>query len=250
MELTMGKKNIHIGTSGWHYKHWKGTFYPPDTKDSEQFALYNKQFKTVELNNSFYHLPSAETFTGWRKQSPPNFIFSVKASRYLTHMKKLIVDRSAIDLFFANAGKLEEKLGPVLFQLPPHWKINTERLSLFLQALPAGFRYTFEFRNQTWYTNEVYDILNKYNCAFCIYELERHTSPLQVTADFVYIRLHGPGNKYQGSYSKDVLEYWSHYCLQWKKQGKNVYVYFDNDQEGYAAFNALTLVDLIAAGSE
>lgn len=214
-------------------------------KDDEQFGYYVQHFKTVEINNSFYHLPEAKTFTNWKKQSPSDFIFSVKGSRYITHMKKLKTDKATLRRFFARAGKLEDKLGPVLFQLPPHWKLNTERFADFLKMLSPEYRYTFEFRNATWYSDDVYNLLEKYNCAFCIYELERHLSPLQVTADFIYIRLHGPGKKYQGSYSTAALKKWAAFCKKWIMQGKDVYVYFDNDQEAYAVFNAKSLKTLV-----
>jgi uncharacterized protein YecE (DUF72 family) len=241
----MAKARIHIGTSGWHYKHWKGTWYPEDIKDPEQFAYYAKHFKTVEINNSFYKLPEPSTFTAWRKAAPRGFTFAVKASRYLTHMIKLKADKASLRKFFLRAVKLEEKLGPVLFQLPPRWKVNTERLAQFLKALPAGHRYTFEFRDHTWYTEEVMDLLRQHNCAFCIYHLEGHQSPLEITADFVYVRLHGPGNKYQGSYTPAALRKWAKLCRQWARQKKDVYLYFDNDQAGYAAFDAQRLQELV-----
>lgn len=241
----MKKGKIYTGTSGWHYKHWKGTFYPPDIREAEQFSYYCQHFSTVEINNSFYNLPAAKTFEGWRNMTPADFIFSVKASRYITHMKKLKTAADSIRTFFSRAAKLREKLGPVLFQLPPGWNINKERFADFLHHLPAKHRYTFEFRNHSWYHEDIYELLRQYNCAFCIYELEHHLSPLEVTADFVYVRLHGPGNKYQGSYSVPALKKWAKQCLQWQKSGKDVYVYFDNDQAGYAAFNALRLTELV-----
>lgn len=244
----MKKGTIYIGTSGWHYKHWKGNFYPETIKEADQFSYYQQYFNTVELNNSFYMLPAAATFTGWRKASPAGFIFSVKASRYITHMKKLKADAHSIRNFFSRAGRLKEKLGPVLFQLPPRWKVNTERFADFLSRLPTGHRYTFEFRNDTWYHPDIYDLLRQYNCAFCIYELEHHLSPVEVTADFVYIRLHGPGNKYEGSYTRAALKKWAKRCLLWQQEKKDVYVYFDNDQAGYAAFNAHQLLELTGAG--
>jgi uncharacterized protein YecE (DUF72 family) len=126
----------------------------------------------------------------------------------------------------------------------PRWKVNVGRLAEFLPRLPKGNLYAFEFRNDTWYREAVYELLRKHNCAFCIYELERHLSPLVVTANFVYVRLHGPGNKYQGSYTRPVLKKWARYCKQWQMEGRDVYVYFDNDQAGYAAFNAQTLISL------
>lgn len=234
----MKKGKAHIGTSGWHYKHWKGTFYPADIKEAGQFDFYKTLFSTVELNNPFYRLPLATTFDNWRKNSPKDFLFAVKASRFITHMKKLGVDKQNIKEFFSRVDHLHEKLAVILFQLPPKWKINAERLQHFLSLLPKGYRYTFEFRNPTWYDETVYELLREHNCAFCIYHLEHHLSPMEVTADFVYLRLHGPGNKYQGSYPDEELNVWASRCRKWQKEGRDVFVYFDNDQEGYAAFNA------------
>jgi uncharacterized protein YecE (DUF72 family) len=242
----MRKYKIHIGTSGWHYKHWIGTFYPTGTKDPEQLGHYLRHFKTVELNNSFYRLPDKKTFATWRKSTPEDFIFSVKASRFITHMKKLKDPQAPLQEFFQHALALKEKMGPVLFQLPPGWKLNEERLESFLKQLPQHHRYTFEFRNVTWYTEHVFHLLKTYNAAFCIYELDGHLSPMQITADFVYVRLHGPGGKYQGSYTDKQLAAWGKQCLAWQKEKKDVYVYFDNDQYGYAAFNAVRLLQLIS----
>ncbi len=237
--------SIHIGTSGWHYKHWKGTFYPEGTKDADQLKQYIKTFRTVELNNSFYRLPEAATFTAWKEAVPDGFVFSVKASRYITHVKKLHDAAEAVQTFLERAAHLGNKLGPVLFQLPPGWSVNIRRLEEFLNDLPAKYRYTFEFRNRSWYEAEVYALLRKYNGAFCIYELDGHLSPAAVTADFVYVRLHGPGKKYQGSYSEKALKEWAEQCREWQHDGRDVYMYFDNDQAGYAAFNARNLLELL-----
>jgi uncharacterized protein YecE (DUF72 family) len=241
----MKRGQIHIGTSGWHYKHWIGTFYPAATKSSEQFDFYKSHFDTVEINNSFYKLPSPETFKQWRTESPKDFLFVVKASRYITHQKKLNEPKESTKRFFTNVKFLREKCGPILFQLPPSWKINIDRLNAFLKVLPVKFRYVFEFRNATWYTQEVFDLLERFNCGFCIYELAGHTSPVIVTTDFVYVRLHGPGDKYQGSYSLTQLKVWAQHCRAWQRKGFDVFVYFDNDQLGYAAFNAQTLKQLL-----
>jgi uncharacterized protein YecE (DUF72 family) len=242
----MKKGDYYIGTSGWHYKHWKGKFYPAELNDSRQFSFYCSIFSTVEINNSFYKLPSLKTFSDWRKATPGKFTFAVKGSRFITHMKKLNVNASSIKKFFIRSERLKEKLGPILFQLPPNWKVNTERLSTFLEKIPREHRYVFEFRNESWYTKEVYDILRKHNVAFCIYELAHHLTPLEVTADFVYVRLHGPGEKYQGSYSPADLKKWAKRCKDWLRKGKDVFVYFDNDQEGYAAFNAKQLIEQVS----
>ena len=244
----MAKKQgkIYVGTSGWHYKHWVGTYYPQDLKSDQFMEYYLKDFHTVEINNSFYKLPSEATFMQWRNDVPADFLYAVKASRFITHMKKLKEAKTSFDKFFLNVAGLEEKLGPILFQLPPGWKVNAERLREFTNAIPSDYRYTFEFRNDTWYTQEVYDILKEKNMAFCVYELEYHQSPLVITADFVYIRLHGPGNKYQGSYNDQSLAEWAGRCRDWSKEGKDVFIYFDNDQNGYAAFNARSLKELVS----
>ena len=236
---------IYIGTSGWHYRHWIGTFYPPATKAAEQFNFYKQHFSAVEINNSFYRLPSPQTFKTWRLESPEDFLFVVKASRFITHQKKLKEPAETTKRFFESVRWLKEKLGPILFQLPPAWKVNAERLEEFLRALPKKFQYVFEFRNSTWYNEEILSLLKKYNCAFCIYELAGHTSPVYITADFVYVRLHGPGNKYQGSYTQRSLVQWARQCQQWLKTGLDVFVFFDNDEKGYAAFNAQSLKKLM-----
>lgn len=242
----MRKGEIYIGTSGWHYKHWKKVFYPDGLADDQQFDFYASRFDTVEINNSFYRLPTAETFASWRKQAPADFIFAVKGSRFITHMKKLNMDKEGIQLFFSYVRYLKKKLGPILFQLPPRWKFNAERFQHFLSILPSKYRYAFEFRDPSWYNQQTYDLLKKYNCAFCVYELAGHQSPDVITAGFVYMRAHGPTDqKYQGSYSSARLKKLAKKCLLWQKQRLDVYVYFDNDQAGYAAFNAEELMRLI-----
>lgn len=244
----MMQGRVYIGTSGWHYKHWMGKFYPTGLKPKEQLPYYLTFFDTVEINNSFYRLPSRETFQNWYVDTPSQFLFSVKASRYITHMKKLSEPEDALELFLSHAGELEEKLGTVLFQLPPGWRINSERFDNFVKVLPGDTRYVFEFRNASWYTEDIYAILSNHNCAFCIYELGGHTSPMVVTADFVYVRLHGPGNKYQGNYNIGLLKKWASQVMHWKEEGRDVYVYFDNDQEAFAAFNAMTFKDMVWRG--
>jgi uncharacterized protein YecE (DUF72 family) len=236
---------IYIGTSGWHYKHWMNTFYPAGVKQKGFTSYYIRYFGSVEINNSFYRLPSAETFAAWRASVPDEFIFAVKASRFITHMKKLTDPQQSIAHFFENVRGLEEKLGPILFQLPPGLQVSVQKLENFLKALPPYYRYTFEFRHSSWYQPAVFDLLRQYQCAFCIYELDRHLSPLEVTAPFVYVRLHGPGGKYEGSYSEEGLSWWANNCLEWQARGLDVYIYFDNDQYGYAAFNARRLQELV-----
>jgi uncharacterized protein YecE (DUF72 family) len=231
-----------IGTSGWHYAHWKGPFYPEGIKASRMLEFYTDHFRTVEINNSFYRLPEKKTLTSWHDQVPGDFVFAVKASRYITHMKKLRDPRRATKRFLKRVETLGDRIGPILFQLPPRWKFNPERLELFLDALPSDFKYALEFRDPTWFDQRAYDLLENYGVAFCIYELAGFLSPRRVTADFVYVRLHGPTqNRYEGSYSERTLASWTSAFSNWSRRGKRVYCYFDNDQAGYAPKNALRL---------
>jgi uncharacterized protein YecE (DUF72 family) len=236
---------IRIGTSGWHYKHWVGKFYPAKLPASRMLAYYYERFDTVEINNSFYILPKIETLAAWRDATPKHFEFAIKASRFLTHNKKLKEPENALNNFLPRAEALGKKLGPILFQLPPKWRINIDRLAEFLDALPQYHRYTFEFREPSWLTQPVYDLLRKHNAAFCIYELSGFHSPIEITADWAYVRLHGPGGKYQGSYSDQILRAWADRIANWTDQLKSIYVYFDNDQAGFATFNALTLKKMV-----
>jgi uncharacterized protein YecE (DUF72 family) len=237
---------IRIGTSGYHYQYWKGPFYPAKTSASKMLEFYTRHFDTVELNNSFYRLPTESAFDDWRNSTPPNFLFAVKASRFLTHIKKLKDPESALDNLLPRVEHLGDKLGPILFQLPPRWQINHERLEVLLKALPHAFRYVFEFRDPSWIKPEIDKLLEKFRAAFCIYELAGYHSPLTVTTDFAYVRLHGPERgKYQGSYSEDRLRRWSDQISNWARTLKAVYIYFDNDQAGFAAQNALTLKQML-----
>jgi uncharacterized protein YecE (DUF72 family) len=239
------KNKIHIGTSGWDYKHWLGPFYPKEMKPPQLLNFYTRHFNTVELNNTFYMLPKKETFVNWRKAVPDDFFFAVKASRYITHNKKLKEGKESFGNFIEKAKALNEKLGPVLFQLPPGWKINFERLEEFLEGLPKGYEYTFEFRNQSWFDDKIYELLAKHNAAFCMYELNTVQTPKIVTADFIYIRLHGPGQAYQGQYKEKILHGWAGDFAKWKKKASNIYCYFDNDEKGYAAMDALRLKEMV-----
>lgn len=236
-----------VGCSGWHYKHWQGIYYPAGLPTVDFLAYYLRSFCTVEINNSFYRLPTPETFAAWYEAVPADFLFSVKASRFITHMKKLKDPQQSFGRFLENTGALKEKLGPILFQLPPRWQCDTTRLAAFLRALPPYYRYTFEFRDHSWYHPAVYELLRQHQAAFCIYDLEYHLSPLEVTADFVYVRLHGPLRKYDGSYSEETLTAWARQSKAWQQAGKTVYIYFDNDMHGYAPFNAQRLQELLRA---
>jgi uncharacterized protein YecE (DUF72 family) len=214
------------------------------------FQFYLDHFDTVEINNSFYRLPLASTFENWRRLASPGFCFAVKASRYLTHMKKLKDPTGALQRFFPLVELLGETLGPILFQLPPHWNCDTGRLAEFLEALPDRYRYSFELRDPSWHVPQVYELLARHNAAFCVYELAGFRSPIRVTADFTYVRLHGPtNNAYQGSYEGAALRMWSDRISKWQSELHAIYVYFDNDQSGYAVSNAMQLKKLLHQNS-
>lgn len=241
----MGVKRIHIGTSGWHYKHWLGNFYPPGMRSQEFLDYYSRRLRTAEINNSFYHLPAGKTLAAWRENTPAGFLFTMKASRYLTHMKKLKDPEEPLRTFLQTADVLGPKLGAVLFQLPPRWRCNIERLKAFLDILPGQYRYTFEFRDPSWFCPPVYEALAEKNAALCFYHLDGFLSPREVTADFVYVRLHGPGRAYQGRYGKEELGGWAGAFAAWHRQGREIFCYFDNDENGYAVVNAMELLDMV-----
>ena len=233
---------VRIGTSGWHYKHWLGAFYPAGTRPSEMFQFYSRHFDTVEINNSFYRLPTATTFDNWRESSPRNFCYAVKGSRFITHMKKLKDPESSSAKFFHVADRLGPKLGPILFQLPPRWKLNLERLEEFLCTLPGEHQYAVEFRDETWLVPEVYKLLNKYNAAFCIHDFSDMKVSREITADFTYVRFHGPTSaKYWGSYSNGELRAWADWIKEHRRKLSSIYAYFNNDPESAAVRNALAL---------
>jgi uncharacterized protein YecE (DUF72 family) len=232
---------IHIGTSGWHYEHWEGPFYPDTVAKRDYLAYYIKHLSTVEVNNTFYQLPEEGTLINWRDTVPEDFVFAVKASRYITHMKKLKDPQEPVTTFLGRIDALGDNLGPILFQLPPRWYFNRERLASFLEVLPSGQRYAFELRDPDWLNEQAYQILAEHNAALCIYDFKGRQAPKKVTADFVYVRLHGPNGAYQGKYSAEALTGWAEDMSRWQHQGKDVYCYFDNDQAGYAVQNALEL---------
>jgi uncharacterized protein YecE (DUF72 family) len=236
---------VRIGTSGWHYDHWYGYFYPEQVKKAHMLDYYQQIFGTVEINNTFYRLPKTKTFTSWKQKVGKDFCFAVKASRYITHMKKLKNTEKPLRTFLDRISALGKTRGPVLFQLPPHWKKNTARLQSFLEAVPKDIRSVLEFRNKSWFDREVNNVLRKYNAAFCMYELGGDRSPKEVTADFIYIRLHGPGAKYQGRYNKQALESWAESINSLSTRANDVYCYFNNDQTGYAAENARELNSML-----
>jgi len=212
-------------------------------------SWYTKHFDTVEINSSFYRLPTSEALRTWCKQTTVNFCFAMKASRYITHSRKLKDPKETVKKFLAQANLLKSQLGPILFQLPPSWKVNVERLEEFVRVLSRRHRYVFEFRNPTWNMPPVFEILRKHNAAYCIYELAGFQSPIEITADFTYVRLHGPGNAYQGNYSGKQLRAWEKRIEAWRKQLTHTFIYFDNDQAAFAPKNALELRRMVLGDS-
>ncbi len=236
---------VHIGTSGWYYKHWLGDFYPPKFPTDKMFQWYAREFDTVEINNSFYRLPDEKTFQQWKAMAPPGFVFAVKASRFLTHIKRLRDPEGPIKLFFSRAQHLGPHLGPVLFQLPPKWKANPERLENFLAALPRGQRYTIEFRDESWVRKEIYELLWRHNVAMCIHDWHEMPWPVELTADFTYMRFHGTSGRYGGSYPDNILRRWVDKIRSWQERLAEVFVYFNNDIGGHAIRNAQSLRALL-----
>lgn len=242
----MKSDKFRIGTSGWNYKHWSGIFYPHDLKQKDWLGHYCQFFDTVEINNTFYQLPKKEVFEKWRSSVPDTFLFIVKASRFITHMKKLKDPEVSAGNFLENVSGLGEKLGPVLFQLPPFWKINSQRLEEFLEYLTkqnivTNLRVAFELRNPTWAQEEIYALFRNYNVALCFADWPDLTINDPVTADLVYLRRHGPATLYASGYSNDQLKQDASHIKTWLSQGKEVFAYFNNDTGGYAIRDALNL---------
>ncbi len=237
---------IRIGTSGWSYAHWQGPFYPGELPRGEWLRYYAKQLSSVEINASFYRLPSADILHEWRRQVPRGFRFAFKASRYLTHMKKLRPAPGGLERMFACAKELGPQLGPILFQLPPRWHANPQRLDEFLAALPKRHRYAFELRDESWWCDAVYDILQRHGAAAVWFDMEQRRSPIVDTASFRYVRWHGPGEvAYTGRYGRNRLRPLTRHVRDWCGSGQDVYVYFDNDEAGYAPTDALALQDML-----
>ena len=236
---------LRIGCSGWSYKHWKaGVFYPERLKAKDELAWYATRFDTAEINGSFYRLPAESMVDGWRERSPAGFLFAWKASRFITHMKRLLDPHEPLELMFSRTDLLGDKLGPILFQLPPSMQRNDERLESFLQVLPPGRRYAFEFRHPSWYDDQVFARLAGLDVSLCISDHHHAPAPWVRTASWVYVRGHGPGGRYWGRYPEATLEDWAGRILGWRGEDRDVVCYFDNDPEGAAPKDADRLKQL------
>jgi uncharacterized protein YecE (DUF72 family) len=248
--------NVYIGTSGWSYPHWEKIFYPSRLSSKNKLKYFSQHFKTTEVNYSFYHLPRPATYQNWYIQTPVDFLFAVKASRFITHIKRLKGVKSAWKTFIKNALNLKKKLGPILFQLPPSFKTSEENIKRFKKflkfitdySLPTTnhkLKYAFEFRHKSWCNNKVYEILRKYNTAWVIADFPRYPKAERVTADFVYVRLHGSKVLFSSKYTKKELKDPAQKIKKWQKQRKDIFVYFNNDAQGFAIENAKTLKGLL-----
>ncbi|HEY3060968.1 MAG TPA: DUF72 domain-containing protein [Chloroflexota bacterium] len=218
-----------IGTSGWSYKHWENVFYPREVPAAEHLEFFAQHFSTVEINYSYYQLPPRKTFGLWLRNSPDDFVFAVKASRYLTHMKKLKDPEEPLRRLLHNAGGLDEKLGPLLFQFPRTWRVNLERLSEFLAALDAyrRQRFTFEFRHQSWLVSDVYALLREHNAALCLPVGWQIPLDIELTADWTYLRFHGGAHSI--AFTDAELRPWAKRIRAWRTDGIDSYSYFNND---------------------
>ena len=277
MTVLICMSNIFIGTSGWVYPDWQGKFYPSNLIQKKWLEVYAQNFQTVEINSTFYHSMRPTTFEKWAKAVPSNFIFAVKASRFITHIKRLKDPREPLSRFMEAVLSLDKKLGPALFQMPPRFKADEERLESFLstvhglQSTVVGrrkktatqlhsrsvhgsseahsgseIRLAFEFRDLSWFNESIYKILKKYNAALVITESGGYwPSSEVVTADFTYLRFHGEGGSYASKYTDGELNDWVAKIKKWQKAGIGVYAYFNNDVAAFAIENAKTLISLL-----
>lgn len=238
-----------MGCSGWNYASWRGRFYPRDLPSTRWLEYYAARFDTVEVNNTFYRLPERSTFETWRETAPAGFLFAVKASRFLTHMKRLLQPEEPLERLFSRVAGLGRTLGPVLYQLPASFTINLPRLDDFLKALPRGPGLTrlhvMEFRDPSWYIAETFAVLTRRRVALCLHD--KQGSPIRepFVGPFVYVRFHGTSGRYHGSYSRRQLEWWAHALAEQVDAGRRVFAYFNNDPEAVATANAQTLREMI-----
>jgi uncharacterized protein YecE (DUF72 family) len=239
---------IFVGTSGWNYPHWgNGRFYPRSLPQKEWLAFYARHFGTVEINNTFYRLPAPETFIRWSKTVPAKFVFAVKASRFITHVKRLKEPEQSVKLFLSRLSRLRNKQGPILFQLPPRMKVDVGRFKGLIHYLKRrrNLKVAFEFRHESWLTEEVYDFMQDTGWTICLADGQDFSQEIPLIGSFFYIRRHGTTARYASCYSDEQLAEDAKFATKLARQGKNVYIYFNNDAEGYALKNAQTLIGMV-----
>jgi len=234
---------VRVGTSGYLYRHWRSVFYPPRLAQEDWLPYYARFFDTVELNATFYRLPTPEAVDRWRVLVPEQFVFAVKGSRYLTHMKRLLDAGEGLRRFFGPVSRLGPKLGPTLWQLPPHLRPDTARLDLFLARLPPG-RHAVEFRDQAWYSEETCGVLDRHAAAFCEHD-QIGRPPPRLTGGWRYLRFHGAAARHAGRYGAASLRPVAEDLLAWGRRGRIAHVYFNNDADGHAVRDALDLLALL-----
>jgi uncharacterized protein YecE (DUF72 family) len=240
------RPRLMVGTSGWSYSSWRGPFFPPAVMVKHHLAYYATQVLTAELNGVFYRTPSLETVRNWRDGTPGDFVFAWKASKLITHWKRLSDrSRNSLDLIEQRLLILGPKAGPVLFQLPPQFEKSRDRLASFIRLLPKRWRCAFEFRHSSWYDDDIFQLLERHHAALCLSDHRDAPAPWTATADFVYVRGHGPGGAYKGHYSDDTLRHWLRFIKAWGRQDRDVFVYFDNDQKSAAPADAARLCALL-----
>ena len=236
---------LRVGTSGWQYKHWKGRFYPKDLPTTKWLDYYARTFDTVELNNPFYRQPEKKTFQKWRRAVPEEFIYAVKLNRFVTHIKRLNIERDSVERSYGTLAGLGPKAAVVLVQLPPRMKFDEGRAERFFKMVaPRRRRHAIEPRDGSWFTEEALAFLRNRNIALVIGDTPRWPTHIAVTSDLVYLRFHGPERLYASDYSDDALRVWAERTKQWRAEGRDVFAYFNNDERGYAPKNALRLREL------
>lgn len=231
----------YVGTSGWYYKHWKDHFYPSELTNNKWLTYYSDHFSTVELNNSFYRLPPEKTITNWYNSTPSDFSFAVKANRFITHVKRLRGVAESINKFISRIQLFSTKLGPLLYQLPPFLKRDDSLLTSFLHLLPDDIKHAIEFRHRSWFDDTIFATLSEHKIGFCIYDMPNVACPLIVTSDFAYVRFHGHANLYNSNYSDEELREWARRLVNLTEEIQEMYIYFNNDIEGFSALNAMAL---------
>jgi uncharacterized protein YecE (DUF72 family) len=236
---------LYIGTSGWTYNDWRERFYPRDIARKDWLSWYSKQFLSTEINGSFYRTPSIKAVQTWRDRTPAKFRFAWKASKFITHWKRLSVrSENSIELLVSRLAILGTKCGPVLFQLPPQFRADRERLANFLNMLSATYSYAFEFRHESWYEEQIFALLREQNVSLCLSDHHDAPAPWVTTARHVYVRAHGPTGRYKGSYASTTLRAWAKHIKCWRDANKACYVFFDNDQKSAAPKDAKRLLEL------
>jgi uncharacterized protein YecE (DUF72 family) len=237
--------DIRVGCSGWVYKHWRGIFYPEDLPQKRWFEYYSAEFDTVEINATFYRLQRASTFDKWREQAPPHFLYAVKASRFMTHMKKLKDPKEPLSKFMTPARHLKEMLGPILYQLPANFHKDVPRLESFLKVLSRSQEHAFEFRDKSWYDDQLLTLLDKYGVGLVVHDMTGSEAPLEAVGRLSYLRCHGTSGKCHGRYGKAQLRHYGEWLLDQRKKGRHAYAYFNNDIHGHAIEDARALKSVI-----